>query len=325
MKPITSIAIALLLLTATTALSVRVADSQELQAGGAKSVESVAQKAIASATPVDARVSATDPSLANIYRIGIGDVLDIRLLNARVPRSTLYIVVEGGLIDFPMAGGPVAVAGLTAEEIQSQIAEELKRRAVEEGARVSVGVRQYASHTVNINGLVNNPGIKFLRREAVPLYVIMAEAQSRQDAGRVTIIRSGVPGSKEVSLDLGEPATLNFLVKSGDLITVAARPEQFYYIGGRVNYPGQKNFQAGITLVQALLAAGGPSRKGDNVIELSREAQAGPLPADELEGRVSRERQAGKLITLKFKLKEIKSGRIPDPPLQPGDRIDVVK
>jgi hypothetical protein len=43
-----------------------------------------------------------------------------------------------------------------------------------------------------------------------------------------------------------------------------------------VNYPGQKNFQAGITLVQALLAAGGPSRKGDNVIELSREAQAGP-------------------------------------------------
>jgi len=77
--------------------------------------------------------------------------------------------------------------------------------------------------------------------------------------------------------------------------------------------------------VQALLAAGGPSRKGDNVIELSREAQAVPLPSDEVEGRVSRERQAGKLITLKFKLKEIKAGRIPDPPLQPGDRIDVVK
>jgi len=219
MKPITSIAIALLLFTATTALSVRVVNSQELQTGGAKSVESVGQKSIASATPVDARVPATDPSLANIYRIGIGDVLDIRLLNARVPRSTLYIVVEGGLIDFPIAGGPIAVAGLTADEIQSQIAEELKRRAVEEGARVSVGVRQYASHTVNINGLVNNPGMKFLRREAVPLYVIMAEAQSRQDAGRVTIIRGGVPGSREVSLNLGEPATLNFLIKSGDLIT----------------------------------------------------------------------------------------------------------
>ena len=196
MKPISSIGIALLLLTATTALSVRVADSQELQAGGAKSVESVGQKSIASATPVDARVPATDPSLANIYRVGIGDVLDIRLLNARVPRSTLYIVVEGGLIDFPIAGGPISVAGLTADEIQSLIAEELKRRAVEESARVSVGVRQYASHTVNINGLVNNPGTKFLRREAVPLYVIMAEAQSRQDAGRVTIIRGGVPGSQ---------------------------------------------------------------------------------------------------------------------------------
>ena len=321
MKPITSFAVALLLFTSTTALSLHISEPQDLKTSAAKPAESVTQQLIASANTPDTSAPAPDPSLANIYRIGVGDVLDIRLLNARVPRSTLYTVIEGGLIDYPIAGGPILVAGLTAEEVQTFIAAELKRRAVEEGARVSVGVRQYASHNVNITGLVNIPGTKFLRREAVPLYVILAESQARQDAGRVAIIRAG----SEVLLDLGEPATLNFLIKPGDLISVSGRPQLFYYIGGRVNYPGQRNFQAGITLVQALLAAGGPSRKGDNVIELSREDQAAPPTPDEQEGRVSREKQPGKLITVQFRLKEIKAGRIPDPQLRPGDRIDVVR
>lgn len=321
MKPITSFAVALLLFTATTAVSLHISEPQGLKSSAAKPAESVTQQLIASTKTADTSAPAPDPSLANIYRIGVGDVLDIRLLNARVAHSTLYSVIEGGLIDYPIAGGPILVAGLTADEVQTLIANELKRRAFEESARVSVGVRQYASHSVNITGFVGSPGTKFLRREAVPLYVILAESQARQDAGRVAIIRGG----GEVLLDLGEPATLNFLIKPGDLISVSGRPQLFYYIGGRVNYPGQKNFQAGITLVQALLAAGGPSRKGDNVIEISREDHTAPPTPDEQEGRVSREKQPGKLITVQFRLKEIKAGRIPDPQLQPGDRIDVVR
>lgn len=321
MKPITSFAVALVLFTATTAVSLHISEPQDLKTSAAKPAESVSQQLIASTKTADTNAPAPDPSLTNIYRIGVGDVLDIRLLNARVPRSTLYSVIEGGLIDYPIAGGPILVAGLTADEVQTLIAAELKRRAFEESASVSVGVRQYASHSVNINGFVSIPGTKFLRREAVPLYVILAESQARQDAGRVAIIRAG----GEVLLDLAEPATLNFLIKPGDLISVSGRPQLFYYIGGRVNYPGQKNFEAGITLVQALLAAGGPSKKGDNVIELSREDQAAPPTPDEQEGRVSREKQPGKLITVQFKLREIKAGRIPDPQLRPGDRIDVVR
>ena len=322
MKPITSFAVALLLFTATTAVSLHISEPQDLKASAAKPAESVTQQLIASTKTAETSATTPDPSLANIYRIGVGDVLDIRLLNARVGHSTLYSVIEGGLIDYPIAGGAILVAGLTAEEVQTLIAAELKRRAFEESAaRVSVGVRQYASHSVNITGFVGSPGTKFLRREAVPLYVILAESQTRQDAGRIAIIRAG----GEVLLDLGEPATFNFLIKPGDLISVSGRPQLFYYIGGRVNYPGQKNFQAGITLVQALLAAGGPSRKGDNVIELSREDQAAPPTPEEQEGRVSREKQPGKLITVQFRLKEIKAGRIPDPQLQPGDRIDVVR
>ena len=250
------------------------------------------------------KAGSDDESLTNIYKIGVGDVLDIRLLNSATARSTLYTVVDGGLIDFPIAGGAIRVAGMTVDEVQTRIAAELTRRAVEEGAQVSVGVRQYASHSVVITGLISNPGTKILRREAVPLYVIMAEAQPRSEAGLVTIMRGGITGQ---SLDLGDPQTLNLTVRSGDLINITARAQEFYYIAGRINYPGQKVFQPGITLLQAILAAGGVTRQSDNRVELSREG------ANRM------------LSTSKFNLKEIKAGKVQDPRLQPGDRIEVVR
>lgn len=252
----------------------------------------------------DTRSGAEEKPLTGIYRIGVGDVLDIRLLNSSTPRSTLYTVIEGGLIDLAIAGGPVSVGGLTAEEVQALVVAELKRRAVEQDARVSVGVRQYSSHSVVISGIVNSPGTKFLRREAVPLYVIMAEALARSDAGRVAIIRQG---GTPVILDLDDPEALNFEVRHGDLINVSVRPQEFYYIAGRINHPGQKVFQSGITLLQAILAAGGLKRQNENLIE------------------VSRERGDGHLTTTQFKLKEIKAGKIQDPKLQPGDRIEVIR
>lgn len=239
--------------------------------------------------------------LTEIYRVGVGDVLDVRLLNSANSKSTLFTVVADGVIDLPIAGGTISVAGLTPEEIQTRIAAELKRRAVEENAQVSVGVRQYLSHSVMVTGLVVSPGTRFLRREIVPLYVVLAESQLRNDGGRVVILRAGALGQPH---DLSDPATLNLNVQSGDVITVTSRPQEFYYIGGRINYPGQKSFQPGITLLQAMLAAGGTSRQ-ENRVEISREG------AD------------GRLVTIRYNIKQIKSGAVEDPKLQPGDRIEV--
>ena len=253
---------------------------------------------------LDVKVSPSDQqALTEIYRVGLGDVLDVRLLNSTTSRSTLFTVFGGGLIDLPVAGGPISVAGMTPEEIQTRIAAELKRRAIEEGAQVAVGVRQYASHAVVITGLVNNGGTKFLRREAVPLYVILAEAQLRPEAGRLFLMHSGSPGQ---TLDLNDPLTLNLNVVSGDVVTVSGRPQEFYYIAGRINFPGQKTFQPGITLLQAVLAAGGLVRQNDNAVEVSREGAE------------------GRLITTRFNIKGIKSGKVEDPKLQPGDRIEVL-
>lgn len=262
----------------------------------------------AGVVPIKASVTASTTAaarpLTEIYRVGVGDILDIRLLNsANNNRSTLFTVVDSGVIDMPVAGGTISVAGLTPEEIQNVIAAELKRRAVEETSQVAVSVRQYLSHPVTVTGLVIHPGTRFLRREIMPLYVILAESQLRNDGGRVVIMRGGTPGEPH---DLSDPATLNLNVQSGDIITISSRPEEFYYIGGHVNYPGQKQFQSGITLLQAILAAGGTTRQETKV-------------------EISREGEGGKLVTTSYNLKQIKSGAVQDPKLAAGDRIEVAK
>ena len=247
--------------------------------------------------------SSPNRPLTEIYRVGVGDVLDIRLLNSANNKSTLFTVVGNGVIDLPVAGGTVSVSGLTTEEIQNLVAAELKRRAVEEKAQVSVVVRQYLSHSITVTGLVGNPGTRFLRREMVPLYVVLAEAQLRNDGGRVVIMRNGAASAAQ---DLSDAATLNLNIQSGDIVTVSSRPQEFYYIGGRISYPGQKVFQPGITLLQAILAAGGTTKQ-DSRVEISREG------AD------------GRLVTIRYSTKQIKSGAVQDPKLQAGDRIEISK
>jgi protein involved in polysaccharide export with SLBB domain len=243
-------------------------------------------------------------SPTEVYRIGIGDVLDIRLLNGQDPRqNTLYSVVAGGVLDYPLLRDPLTVAGMTTEELSAQLVAEFRHRGLYERPQVRVSVREYASHAVLVSGLVNDPGTKILRREAIPLYVVIAEAQPKAEAGRAVIFSRS--SGRSVTVDLNDPAGLNTLVQSGDVVTLTPRPPEFLYVGGEISSPGQKDFHAGITLTQALLASGGVTKTaGDRV-------------------KVSRQGPDGRLVSTEYSLREIEAGQAPDPALRPGDRVEV--
>ena len=256
--------------------------------------------------PANANPLPPPPPLTSLYRIGVGDVLDIRLLNHPDSRlSTLYTVLAGGVIEYPLVRDPVSVAGMTPEELSAQLVAELRHRGVFDRPQVRVSVREYASHAVIVSGLVNDPGTKILRREAVPLYVVVAEAQPKPEAGRAVVISHAT--GKTASVDLLDAAAMNLLVQAGDVVSLVARPPEFFYVGGEIQSPGQKSFHAGMTLTQAVLASGGVT------------AQAGPRV------RVLRQGADGRLVATDYNLKEIEGGAAPDPALQPGDRIEVTR
>src|SRR5258708_20950946 len=145
------------------------------------------------ATFATVATNSADNSLTNLYRVGVGDVLDVRVKDLGFSGSTLFTVLDGGFIDFPVIGGTVAVAGLTTDEIQALVTSEFKPRALQDAPQVTVGVRQFASHTVIVTGLVVSGGTKILRREAGPLYIVLSRTQARLDAARATIMRADVP------------------------------------------------------------------------------------------------------------------------------------
>jgi polysaccharide export outer membrane protein len=243
------------------------------------------------------------PLAATVYHVGIGDVLDIRLASLPTRESTLFTVLKNGVLEYPLLSGPVNVAGLTTEEIGNLLMTEIR---VIRAARVTVTVRDYASHAVVITGLVESPGRKILRREAMPLYAVVAEALPRAEATVAVLVRAGK--SETISLDNEE--LMSTLVMAGDVIKVsgtAPAPKGFVYVGGDVTSPGEKEFRDGMTLTQALISAGGVPRLGKTTVKVARR---GPN---------------GFLISNEYNVPTIQDGKAQDPLLQAGDRIEVTR
>ena len=253
------------------------------------------------AIPKSINASTDEASLTRIYRVGSNDVLDIRISDTQ--GSTLFTVTPSGLIEHPILGEPLLVTGLTAEEVRSKIENEVIRRALIENPDVAVGVREYASHAIIVSGLVQDAGTKFLRREAIPLYVVVADARPLPEAARVTVVRN--QSNQVYEIDLMRVAEMNLLVRPGDVITLHPNITQFVYIGGEVKFPGEKTFRRGLTLTQVIISSG-PTRKAK-------------------EAEIARDDGRGFLVGTRFKLKEIQSGKAVDPLLRPGDRITILR
>jgi polysaccharide export outer membrane protein len=246
--------------------------------------------------------AAIDLTLTKIYRVGPGDVLDIRLNDSASPQSTLFTVTPSGQLEHPLLAEPMQASGLTVEEISTRFEGELKRRALVENPKVTIGVRDYASHTILVSGLVKDSGTKILRREAIPLYVVVADAQPLPEAVRATLVRNETNQTFEI--DLTHATEMNMLVRPGDVITLFPNLTQFVYIGGEVKLPGEKTYRRGLTLTQAIIAAGGVTPKAK-------------------EARLGRDDGNGFLVVTRYKLKDIESGKIADPLVKPGDRITI--
>jgi protein involved in polysaccharide export with SLBB domain len=266
-------------------------------------VDKDAAQAESSEPTAETKSNDDEMALTRIYRIGANDVLDVRVADSASSQSTLFTVTPAGLLEHPLLPDPMKVGGLTVDEITTLIENDLKRRALD-NTKVIVGVRDYASHAILVSGLVKEAGTKIIRREAIPLYVVVADAQPLPEAARVTVMRN--EANQLFDIELTQSSDMNMLVRPGDVITLHANATQFLYVGGEVKFPGEKTYRRGLTLTQAIIAAGG-------VLGKPKEA------------RLGRDDGRGFLIVTKFKLKEIESGKVPDPLVRPGDRVTVIE
>lgn len=263
--------------------------------------QTVAQKTL----DIAKRASKAALPPTEVYKIGVSDVLFISLQNVSSQAAKYYTVLDDGTIDYPLAGELVPVTAYTTDEVEDYLREKIK---LYENPEVSVKVREHASHKISVFGLVEKPGDKFLQREAIPLYVVRAEAVVKPEATQVIIKRKD---SKTEEFNLSDAKYGDVLVLPGDIVeftgneTRANNSQGFYYIGGEINSGGQMEFHEGITLSQAILASGGLKDTNTKKVVIRRKDDKGFLNSSN------------------YNLKDIKNGKAPDPLLQVGDTIEI--
>ena len=232
----------------------------------------------------------------NIYRIGVNDVLKITLSNVAAGSSS-YSVRRDGTIDFPLAGDNVIVKGLTVNEVITKLNTSIKLFA---DPRVEVEVSEYASHTVTVSGKVRNPGTKFLRREAVPLFVIKAEAMVDPDANAIKI--TTYSGDTQ-TLRLSDTHAESRLIHQGMSVEFTVEnfgPPGRYFISVGQTKPLERPMSTGLTL-----------------------SKAAAMQTDAKKTTILRQDNKGKVKELIYDLREIMAGKSADPLIEAGDVIRI--
>jgi polysaccharide export outer membrane protein len=203
--------------------------------------------------------------------VGIGDVLDIRILEAG--SGGLFATSNGGAggtsfpgivvdrqgrITLPYVGS-IAVAGQTPGQIETRIVDALRGKAIEPQALVRV--TETDGNTLTLSGDIANPGPFAISLRGSRLSEAIASGGgSRFPAHetRVTLIREGRRADARLDDILLDPQS-DIAVQRRDLIVLTHEPPRFT-LTGSVGQPGTFTL-AGTeySVLEAVSAAGGPS------------------------------------------------------------------
>jgi polysaccharide export outer membrane protein len=271
--------------------------------------------AIVSAVAVTAQTTAQSQR----YRIGAGDVLDIRILN-RPQLSREAVRVEGdGTIRMPLIEGEIQAACKSEGELANEISKRYLRYY--RNPQVDVFVKEYHAREVALIGAVQEQG-RYQMQRRLRLLELLSFAKGPTDkAGQtINIVRgprtdlcgtNGESVAEEggfISLNLndtlrGEEKS-NPYVQSGDVITI---PEaQQVYVVGNVYSPKPLPLKEPISVSRAIAMAGGPLRdsKTDRI-------------------HIVRQLPNGEKSEMYVNLNAIARKRAEDVMLQPNDIVEV--
>lgn len=203
------------------------------------------------------------------YRIGPGDVLDIRIYN-RPQLSRDGVRVEGnGIIRMPLIEGDIKAACLT----EGELAKEISTRYAKfyKNLQVDVFIKEYNSQQVAVIGAVNDQSrFKLQRRVRLLELLTYAKGPSTRAGQTINIVHSSasslckendesdsaaVFSSYKLSDVLqGDPKSNPYL-EGGDIVTIPEADQ--VYVVGNVFTPVTIPLREPVTLTRAIAMAGG--------------------------------------------------------------------
>ena len=199
------------------------------------------------------------------YTVGLGDVLDINVLD-HDELKTKAPVTSDGLISFPYIGS-INVKGLSLSDIEKEITKRLSSSYIKYPV-VSVTLTSYEAVKFFVYGEVRNPGRFVLESNMTVLKAISAAGGITPGGlyGKVKLRRKQKGGHeyKEINLDLKNTAESNkncdMLIEDEDIVVVELSKDFFVY--GEVARPGKYTLEDNMTVLKAISIAGGFAKFG---------------------------------------------------------------
>lgn len=208
------------------------------------------------------------------YKIGPGDVLDIRILN-RPNLSREAVRVEGnGVLRMPLIDTDIHAACLTESELGKEIARLYLK--FYRNPQVAVFIKDYRATQVAIIGMVNEQG-RFQLQRRIRLLELLTYAKGANDhAGQtINVVRSGTafqcdkgePGKEDIAVGISSYRLSDTLLGSdkanpyldnGDIVTLPEADQ--IYVVGNVLTPRSILLKDPITLTRAIAMSGGLSK-----------------------------------------------------------------
>ncbi len=204
------------------------------------------------------------------YRLGPGDVIDVRIYN-RPNLSRDAIRIEGnGMIRMPLIDTEIRAACRTEGELAKEISTRYLR--FYKNLQVDVFIKEYHSRQVAIIGAVNDQSRFELQRRVRLLELLTyAKGPSAKAGQTINVVHSNTASlcdqsATETSADeafstyklsetlQGNPKA-NPYVEPGDIVTIPEADQA--YIVGNVNFPITIPLKEPITLTKAIAMAGG--------------------------------------------------------------------
>jgi polysaccharide biosynthesis/export protein len=221
------------------------------------------------------------------YRIGPGDVLDIRIYN-RPQLSREAVRVEGsGMIRMPLIETEIQAACMTEGELAKEIATGYARYY--KNLQVDVFIKEYHSRQVAIIGAVNDQSRFELQRRVRLLELLTyAKGPSAKAGQTINIVHSTASSPCKKADDDTETAAAfssyrlsdvlqgdpksNPYLEAGDIVTLPEADQ--VYVVGNVFSPLTIALKEPITLTRAIAMAGGlrQDTKKDKIRVLRQEA-----------------------------------------------------
>jgi polysaccharide export outer membrane protein len=252
------------------------------------------------------------------FQIGAGDLLEIEIVEVPFTKAVTSVMPDG-MLYYDAADGIYAV-GKTVEQLEDQLASELKKTGRYTFPIVNINLKKIESRTYTILGQIKKPGVYGMTRPTTILEAISSAGGTYTsflggktidlaDLKRSILVRDKkiIPVDFEALIQEGDLKNNDVYLKAGDYIYLPAAGTQKVYVLGAVKFPTAVGYSSRLNFASALASANGPAANAY------------------LAGALLIRGSASNPLVAKVNLRQVMQGKSLNFDLEPGDILWVPK